>query len=117
MAAKSPRHRLAGAAFAGTLGLAAVLVVLILAEILEVEGLVLGARARQVGLRVAVPGLVVMLVGVVPAVEVWSVLASRGWRFGVVTVQGRGKGRNRKGVNRTAWGLLVGVWLAWLAGS
>ncbi|KAK4152869.1 Abscisic acid G-protein coupled receptor-domain-containing protein [Chaetomidium leptoderma] len=107
-AARSPRRRLAAAAFAGTMGLAAVLAELILAEILEVEGAVLGARARAVGLRVTVPSLVGMLVGVVPFLEVQSVLASRGWRFGR-----DGKGRV---VSRAAWGVLGVVFAGWLVG-
>ncbi|KAK4241871.1 Abscisic acid G-protein coupled receptor-domain-containing protein [Achaetomium macrosporum] len=106
-AARSSRRRLAAAAFAVTLGLSAVLAELILAEILELEGVVLGARARAVGLRVAVPTLVVMLVGVVPFLEVQSVLASMGWRFGR-----DGKGRV---VSRAAWGLQGVVFGGWLA--
>jgi hypothetical protein len=106
-AARSPRRRLAAAAFAVTLGLSAVLAELILAEILELEGAVLGARARAVGLRVTVPTLVVMLVGVLPFLEVQSVLASRGWRFGR-----DGKGRV---VSRAAWGLQGVVFGGWLA--
>ncbi|KAK3302289.1 Abscisic acid G-protein coupled receptor-domain-containing protein [Chaetomium strumarium] len=106
-AARSPRRRLAAAAFAVTLGLSAVLAELILAEILELEGAVLGARARAVGLRVTVPTLVVMLVGVLPFLEVQSVLASRGWRFGR-----DGKGRV---VSRAAWCLQGAVFGGWLA--
>ncbi|KAL2135452.1 hypothetical protein VTI74DRAFT_8438 [Chaetomium olivicolor] len=107
-AARSPRRRLAAAVFAATIGLSAVLAELILAEILEFEGVMLGARARVVGLKVTVPTLVVMLVGVVPFLEVQSVLASRGWRFGR-----DGKGRV---VSRAAWALQAVVFVGWLAG-
>ncbi|KAK4044694.1 Abscisic acid G-protein coupled receptor-domain-containing protein [Parachaetomium inaequale] len=105
-AARSPRRRLAAAAFAVTIGLSAVLAELILAEILELQGAVLGARARAIGLRVTVPMLVGMLVGVVPVLEAQSVLASRGWRFGR-----DGKGRV---VSRAAWGVLGVVVAGWL---
>ncbi|SPQ22604.1 6e21345c-be3f-4236-ac5d-3d1ff3a6eee3 [Thermothielavioides terrestris] len=107
LAARSPRRRLAAAAFAATLGLSAVLAELILAEVWEVEGVVLGRAARAVGLRVTVPGLVVMLVAVLPFLEVHSVLASRGWRFG----------RDAKGrlVSRAAWVVLGVVFAGWLA--
>ncbi len=105
-AARSPRARAAAAAFAVVIGLSAVLAELILAEILEVSGAVLGARARALGLRVTVPSLVGMLVGVVPFLEVWSVLAARGWRFGR---DGRGRV-----VSRAAWGVLGGLFVGWL---
>ncbi|KAK4146138.1 Abscisic acid G-protein coupled receptor-domain-containing protein [Dichotomopilus funicola] len=105
-AARSPRRRLAAVAFATTLGLAAVLAELILAEILELQGAVLGARARAVGLRVTVPTLMGMLVGVVPFLAAQSVLASWGWRFG----------RDARGrlASRAAWGMLGAVFLGWL---
>lgn len=105
LAARSPRRRLAAAAFATTMGLAAVLAELILAEILEVDGPLLGARARAAALRVTVPSLVVMLVGVLPFFEIQSVLLARGWRFGR---DGRGR------VSKAAWTLLLGVFAAWL---
>ncbi|EAQ91139.1 predicted protein [Chaetomium globosum CBS 148.51] len=107
-AARSPRRRLAAAAFAATIGLSAVLAELILAEILELRGWLLGAHARAAGLRVTVPTLVGMLVGVVPFLEAQSVLASRGWRFGR-----DGKGRV---VSRAAWVVLGLVFVGWLAG-
>ncbi|KAK4252165.1 Abscisic acid G-protein coupled receptor-domain-containing protein [Corynascus novoguineensis] len=105
-AARSPRRRLAAAAFAVTIGLSAVLAELILAEILEFDGVVLGARARATALRITVPSLVVLLVGVVPLLGAQSVLASRGWRFG----------RDAKGrlVSRAAWAALACVVAAWL---
>jgi hypothetical protein len=124
-AARSPRRRLAALAFAVTIALSAVLAELILAEVWEVGGrgsgsghhnddavgsgvaaTWLGPRARAAGLRVTVPSLVAMLVGVVPFLEAQSVLASRGWRFGR-----DGKGRV---VSRAAWGLLGVVFGAWL---
>ncbi|KAL2188515.1 hypothetical protein L209DRAFT_751486 [Thermothelomyces heterothallicus CBS 203.75] len=106
-AARSPRRRLAAAAFAATVALAAVLAELILAEILELEGVVLGARARAAALRVTIPALLGMLVGAVPVLEAQSVLASRGWRFG----------RDAKGrlVSRASWAVLGCVVAAWLA--
>ncbi|KAL2156289.1 hypothetical protein VTH82DRAFT_1034 [Thermothelomyces myriococcoides] len=105
-AARSPRRRLAAAAFAATVALAAVLAELILAEILELDGAVLGARARAAALRATIPALIAMLVGVVPVLEVQSVLASRGWRFG----------RDAKGrlVSRASWAVLACVVAAWL---
>ncbi|GAB1320363.1 hypothetical protein MFIFM68171_10573 [Madurella fahalii] len=101
-AARSPRRRLAALAFAATLGLAAVLAELILAEILEVDD----PRARALALRATVPTLVVLLVGVVPFLEAHSVLAARGWRFGR-----DGKGRLH---SRAAWAVLGAVFAAWL---
>ncbi|KAK0646538.1 Abscisic acid G-protein coupled receptor-domain-containing protein [Cercophora newfieldiana] len=59
------RRRVVAVTFASTVGLAAVLGVEILCEILEV----VGTHARTVGLRVTVPVLLVLLVGVIPMLE------------------------------------------------
>ncbi|KAK4195569.1 Abscisic acid G-protein coupled receptor-domain-containing protein [Triangularia verruculosa] len=75
-AAKSPRRKIAAVTFAGTLGLSAVLAELILAEVAEAI-----PAARTVGLRVTVPTLLVLLVGVIPFLEVQSVV---GGSLGVV---------------------------------
>lgn len=101
-AARSPRRRLAALAFAATLGLAAVLAELILAEVLEVDQ----PRARALALRATVPTLVALLVAVVPLLEAHSALAARGWRFGR---DGRGGLHSR-----AAWALLAAVFGAWL---
>jgi len=106
LAAKSPARRLRAAAFSSLLGLSAVLAELILAEVLDVDGAVLGPHARGVALRFTVPALLLLLVGVVPLLEAQSVLASRGWRFGR-------DGRGRL-VSRGAWIALGGVFAAWL---
>jgi hypothetical protein len=90
--------------FAATLALAAVLAELILAS----EMMLLEQPPSPVlalALRATVPTLLVLLVGVVPLIELQSVLAARGWRFAR-----DGKGR----VPRTAWGLLLLVFAGWL---
>ncbi|KAK1826609.1 G protein-coupled receptor [Podospora conica] len=101
-AARSPRRRLAAASFGATVGLAAVLAELVLAEI---SGAV-GARARAVALRATVPGLLVLVVVVVPALELQSVVAGgMGWSF-----QRTGKGR----VPKKSWGVLAALLAGWL---
>ena len=98
---RSVRRRVAAATFSVTVALAAVLAELILAEI---SGWV-GARARAVALRVTVPGLLVMLVVVIPLLELQSIVAGSGWSFR----------RNAKGrVPKMAWGLLGVAFAGWL---
>lgn len=122
-AARSPRRRASALAFAATLGLAAVLAELILAEILFLppgsgSGLQAqthgndgaggaAARARALALRATVTALSALLVVVLPLLEAQTVLAARGWRFG----------RDAKGRlhSRAAWALLGLVFAAWLA--
>ncbi|VBB86571.1 Putative protein of unknown function [Podospora comata] len=88
-ASKSPRRKIAAYTFAGTLGLSAVLAELILAEVAEAI-----PTARTVGLRVTVPTLLVLLVGVIPFLEVQSVVGggdgdagdAGGWMGGITGV-------------------------------
>ncbi|KAK3997706.1 Abscisic acid G-protein coupled receptor-domain-containing protein [Cladorrhinum sp. PSN332] len=100
---KSPKRRVAGLTFAVTIGLSVVLGELILAEVLEA----LTVEIRGFLLRITVPTLMVLLVGVIPLLEVQSVVGSwLGLRFARDGRTGR--------VPRVAWGLLLGTWLAWL---
>ncbi|KAK4174269.1 Abscisic acid G-protein coupled receptor-domain-containing protein [Triangularia setosa] len=102
-ASKSPRRKIAAFTFAGTLGLSAVLAELILAEVAEAI-----PAARTLGLRVTVPTLLVLLVGVIPFLEVQSIVGgSLGLKLGR-----DGKGRR----NKFAWGLQMGVFMGWLLG-
>ncbi|KUI54317.1 Golgi pH regulator B [Cytospora mali] len=99
---KSMRRRLAAATFASTIGLATVLGELILAEISDV----VDARARDAALRVVVPTLLLLLVGVIPFLEIQSVLAGSG----LCSFQRTAKGR----LPRWAWTLQsvgFGLWL------
>ncbi|TEA17886.1 Golgi pH regulator [Colletotrichum sidae] len=98
---KSARRRIAAGVFSVTVGLAAVLGELILCEISDL----LSPRAREVGLRVTVPTLLVLLVGVIPFLEIQSVVAGFGWKFQ----------RNAKGkIPRFAWGVQMLVFAGWL---
>lgn len=106
---KSWRRRGAAWAFGTTVGLAATLGALIMAEILEA----VDAAARNLALRVTVPALLLMLVVLVPWLECRSLVASAGWSF-----QRTARGR----MPRTALGLqalLFGGWLCafWSMGS
>lgn len=99
---KSARRRLAAATFASTIGLATVLGELILAEISDV----VDPRARDAALRVVVPTLLLLLVGVIPFLEIQSVLAGSG----LCSFQRTAKGR----LPRWAWALQTvgfGLWL------
>ncbi|KAI8150993.1 Golgi pH regulator [Colletotrichum sp. SAR 10_71] len=98
---KSARRRVAAGVFCVTVGLATVLGELILCEVSDV----VGTRAREVGLRVTVPTLLVLLVGVIPFLEIQSVVAGAGWSF-----QRDGRGR----VPRVAWGVQGAVFAGWL---
>lgn len=104
-AAKSPRRKIAGLTFAVTIGLSVVLGELICAEVLEA----LSVEVRGGLLRITVPTLMVLLVGVIPLLEVQSVVGSwLGLKFGRDGRTGR--------IPRVAWGLLLGVWGVWLGG-
>lgn len=99
---KSLRRRLAAATVAATIGLATVLGELILAEISDV----VSARSRDAALRLVVPTLLLLLVGVIPFLEIQSVLAGSG----LCSFQRTAKGR----FPRWAWtlqGLAFGLWL------
>ncbi|KAB5570573.1 Abscisic acid G-protein coupled receptor-domain-containing protein [Coniochaeta sp. 2T2.1] len=96
-----PRVLAASAAFGATLSLAVVLAELILAEIVEV----VEPGARNLATRVTVSSLVALLVGVVPALEVTSLVDGLGLLRGG---QG-GKGRRSFGVG--VWCVLFAAWL------
>ncbi|KAL1856970.1 hypothetical protein Daus18300_010530 [Diaporthe australafricana] len=99
---KSLRRRLAAATVAATIGLATVLGELILAEISDV----VSASARDAALRLVVPTLLMFLVGVIPFLEIQSVLAGSG----LCSFQRNAKGR----FPRWAWtlqGVGFGLWL------
>ncbi|KAK4189539.1 Abscisic acid G-protein coupled receptor-domain-containing protein [Podospora australis] len=102
-AKKSPRRKMAAATFSATIALSAVLAELILAEILEAV-----PEARGIALKITVPTLLILLVGVIPFLEVQSVVGeSLGLRFT----------RDRKGkIPRFAWGLQMVVFSLWLIG-
>ncbi|KAM0273946.1 hypothetical protein ACHAQH_008089 [Verticillium albo-atrum] len=99
---KSLRRRVAAAAFCSTVALAAVLVELILAEVAEV----MLPRAREVGLMVVVPTLLVLLVGVIPFLEIQSVVAGLGWRF---------QRTNKGSLPRVSWTVQGIVFCGWLS--
>ncbi|KAF9877475.1 hypothetical protein CkaCkLH20_05175 [Colletotrichum karsti] len=99
---KSPRRRVAAAVFCVTVALATVLGELILCEVSDV----VGARAREAALRFTVPTLLVLLVGVIPFLEIQSVVSGTfGWRF-----QRNSKGR----IPRFAWGVQMCAFAGWL---
>ncbi|KAH6664355.1 Abscisic acid G-protein coupled receptor-domain-containing protein [Plectosphaerella plurivora] len=98
---KSLRRRVAAATFNTTVALAAVLGELILCEI---AGIV-SPKARETGLRITVPTLLLLLVGVIPFLEIQSVISGLGWRF-----QRTSKGN----LPRVAWGLQLAVFAGWL---
>lgn len=107
--AKSWPYLVVKLAFGSTLGLAGTLGMLILAEILDV----VDPKARTLALRWTVPGLLFLVVGVVPWLECRSLVRAAGWSF-----QRSSKGR----MPRVAWGvqiLLFGCWLFafWGVGS
>ncbi|KAK1598901.1 Abscisic acid G-protein coupled receptor-domain-containing protein [Colletotrichum navitas] len=98
---KSPRRRVAAAVFSITIALATVLGELILSEISDL----VSRRAREVGLRFTVPTLLVLLVGIIPFLEIQSVISGLGWKFQ----------RNSRGkIPQFAWGVLLLVFSGWL---
>ncbi|KAF4470883.1 hypothetical protein FALBO_2204 [Fusarium albosuccineum] len=99
--AKSWRRRSAAWTFGITVGLAATLGALIMDEILEV----VNPASRNLALRVTVPGLLFMLVVLVPWLECRSMVSSAGWSF-----QRTAKGR----LPRVAWLLHVALFAGWL---
>ncbi|KAM0264883.1 hypothetical protein ACHAQJ_000399 [Trichoderma viride] len=106
---KGWRRRGAAWAFGTTVGLAATLGALIMAEIVEA----VDPAARNLALRVTVPALLFMLIVLIPWLECRSVVSSAGWSF-----QRTAKGR----LPRVALGLqsvLFGGWLFvfWSMGS
>ncbi|KAL2753278.1 hypothetical protein ACRALDRAFT_1065393 [Sodiomyces alcalophilus JCM 7366] len=99
---KSLRRRVAALAFSATVALAAVLAELILCE---VAGLV-HPRARALALAVVIPTLLVLLIGVIPFLEIQSVVAGLGYRF-----QRTAKGK----VPRLPWLVQFVAFAGWLA--
>ncbi|GKT54020.1 G protein-coupled receptor [Colletotrichum tofieldiae] len=98
---KSPRRRAAAVVFSITIALSAVLGELILSEISDL----VSRRAREAGLRFTVPTLLVLLVGIIPFLEIQSVISGFGWKFQ----------RNSKGkIPRFAWGMQSLVFSGWL---
>ncbi|EOO01607.1 putative g protein-coupled receptor protein [Phaeoacremonium minimum UCRPA7] len=98
---KSVRRRVAAATFAATIGLAAVLGELILAEIADL----VPARARDAALRAVVPTLLFVLVALIPFLEIQSVVAGAGFRF-----QRTARGR----LPRVSWTLQLLIFGGWL---
>lgn len=100
-AKRSPRQRAAALTFSVTIGLAALLGVLIVCEVAEV----LDARARAAALGIAVPGLAVCLVLAVP----WLVTMS------AVVGAGRSFARDKYGrIPRLTWALQLLLFALWL---
>ncbi|KAK2037909.1 hypothetical protein LZ31DRAFT_560060 [Colletotrichum somersetense] len=98
---KSPRRRVAAVVFSTTVALATVLGELILSEISDL----VSRRAREVGLRFTVPTLLVLLVGIIPFLEIQSVISGLGWKFQ----------RNSRGnIPQFAWGVLLLAFSGWL---
>ncbi|KAL0931169.1 Golgi pH regulator [Colletotrichum truncatum] len=98
---KSTRRRIAAVVFCVTVGLAAVLGELILSEISDA----VSPRAREVALRFTVPTLLVLLVGVIPFLEIQSLVSGFGWKF-----QRNSKGR----IPRFAWSVQMLAFAGWL---
>ncbi|TFA99416.1 Golgi pH regulator [Trichoderma ghanense] len=98
---KSWRQRGAAWAFGTTVGLAATLGALIMAEVVGA----VDAAARNLALGVTVPALLFMLVVLIPWLECRSLVASAGWSF-----QRTAKGR----LPRVALGLQAALFGGWL---
>lgn len=109
--ARSPRRRLVAWTFGVTVGLAATLGALILAEILDV-----GARpGRGLALRVVVPALLLLLVGVVPWLECKSLVNGAGWSLGRRSAPSAGGSAGGVGrLPKRAWLMQVVLFSCWL---
>lgn len=99
--ARSITRRGAAWAFGATVGLAATLGALILAEIIEL----VDQAATNLALGVTVPALLFLLVVLVPWMECRSIVTSMGWSF-----QRTARGR----MPRVAWGLQTALFGGWL---
>ncbi|KAI0911523.1 Abscisic acid G-protein coupled receptor-domain-containing protein [Ustulina deusta] len=99
--AKSLRRRVAAAAFATTIGLAAVLAELILCEISEL----VSPHARATALRITVPTLLFLLIVLIPFLELQSLISGSGWSF-----QRTARGH----LPRIPWVLQFSLFGAWL---
>ena len=96
----NPVKRASALAFSVTIALAAVLAELVLCEISDA----LDASTRGVILRLTIFLLLVLLVGVIPSLEIHSLITAAGWRY-----TGQDSGRLR-----IAWilhGAFFGAWL------
>ncbi|KAH6603506.1 hypothetical protein Trco_008281 [Trichoderma cornu-damae] len=98
---KGWRRRGAAWAFGTTVGLAATLGALVMAEVVGAAD----AAARSLALRVTVPALLFMLVVLIPWLECRSLVSSAGWSF-----QRTAKGR----LPRAALGLQSALFGGWL---
>jgi hypothetical protein len=100
-AQKAPRRRAAALAFSVTVGLTAVLGVLIVGEVAQA----FDARARGFALGVVVPGLAACLVIIIPWLETMSIVVGAGRSFS----------RSAKGrVPKIAWAMQLVLFGAWL---
>ncbi|XWW93351.1 hypothetical protein V2A60_001284 [Cordyceps javanica] len=120
--ARSPRRRLVAWTFGVTVGLAAALGALILAEILDVAP----RQGRALALRLVVPALLFLLVGLVPWLECASLVRGAGWSLKRAAPSSSSStstsSRRRRRVPRCAWlmqALLFACWLFafWKLGS
>ncbi|OAA49185.1 GPCR 89-like protein [Beauveria brongniartii RCEF 3172] len=103
-----PRRRLVAWTFGVTVGLAATLGALILAEILDV-----GARpGRGLALRIVVPALLLLLVGVVPWLECKSLVNGAGWSLGRRSAPSAGGAGGR--LPKRAWLMQAVLFSCWL---
>ncbi len=107
--AASARRRLVAWTFGVTVGLAATLGALILAEILEVGG----RAARGLALRVTVPALLFLLVGLVPWLECASLVNGAGWSLGRAPATSTNSSGRRR-VPKFAWLMQATLFACWL---
>jgi hypothetical protein len=99
--AKSWTRRGAAWTFGTTVALAVTLGLIILAEILEA----IDPVAKNLALRVTVPSLLLLLIGLVPWLQCRAMVTSAGWSF-----QRTAKGS----IPKVAWGLQLSLFGAWL---
>lgn len=99
-AAKDTIRRISAFAFSFTIALAAVLAEVILCEISDT----INPVVRGIALRLTVVLLLVLLVGVIPSLEIHSVITTAGWSYA----------GGRAGYFKFAWILHVMIFSAWL---
>ena len=97
---KDTIRRISAVAFASTIGLAAVLGELVLCEISDT----IDPFVRGIALRLTVVLLLVLLVGIIPSLEIHSVIIAAGWSYA----------GGRAGCFRFAWILHGIIFSAWL---
>ena len=96
----NPIKRASAITFSVTIALSAVLAELVLCEVSDA----LDATVRGIALRITVFFLLVLLIGVIPSLEIYSIISSAGWRY-----TGQEAGRLK-----IAWvlhGICSGLWL------